>query len=93
LLFLGHCAYKDLEFVGSDLKTLTLTNFDDCKTSCSQYKDCSFFTITKSKCNLKGKNVEIRKRSGVVSGATDEICSKFPRHTWRQSHCAENFWV
>ncbi len=45
--------------------------------SSSQLKDCSFFTIDKSRCHLKAKDVEIRKKAGVVSGATDEICSKF----------------
>lgn len=63
--------------MGSDLKTLNLGNFEDCKTSCSEYRECSFFTINKNKCNLKGKNVEIRKKTGVVSGATNEICSMF----------------
>jgi hypothetical protein len=77
LCFLGTCIYKNIEFVGLNLTTLMVSNFEECKLSCSNDKGCSFFTLyTNNKCNLIGKQVDIRKKSGVFSGAMEDVCSK-----------------
>ena len=36
----------------------------------------SFFSVNKLSCILKDSNVEIRKKTGVISGATDSTCGK-----------------
>ena len=36
----------------------------------------SVFSVNKLACILKDSNVEIRKKNGVISGATDSTCGK-----------------
>ena len=46
------------------------------KSACQKFKGCSFFTVTSLACILKDSNVEIHRKSGVLSGATDQTCGK-----------------
>ena len=50
--------------------------YSACKEQCQKLKGCSFFSVNKLACILKDSNVEIRKKTGVVSGATDSTCGK-----------------
>ena len=70
------CVYKDLEFKGGDLSVIPSLGFEACKSACQKFKGCSFFTVTSLACILKDSNVEIHRKSGVLSGATDQTCGK-----------------
>ena len=75
-LFLGSCIYVNLEFKGGDLSVIPSLNVAACKRQCEKLKGCTFFSVNKMACILKDSNVEIRKKSGVISGATDSTCGK-----------------
>ena len=70
------CVYNNLEFKGGDLSVIPSLGFEACKSACQKFKGCSFFTVTSLACILKDSNVEIHRKSGVLSGATDQTCGK-----------------
>ena len=70
------CVYNNLEFKGGDLSVIPSLGFEACKNACQKFKGCSFFTINSVACILKDSKVEIHRKSGVLSGATDQTCGK-----------------
>jgi len=74
------CVYINLEFKGGDLSVIPSLGFAGCKLECQKLKDCAFFTINKVACVLKDANVEIEKKTGVISGATDSTCERVLEH-------------
>lgn len=70
------CKYKNLEFRGGDLSVIPSLGFESCKEQCEKLQGCAFFTINRVACILKDGNVEIRRKIGVISGATDQTCGK-----------------
>jgi hypothetical protein len=73
----SRCIYKDLKFEGGDLKILeNIHDYRLCKEECETNKDCFFFTSSHFGCFLKNQNVEIQKRVGFVSGASDAACGQ-----------------
>ena len=68
--------YNNLEFKGGDLSVIPSLGFEACKNACQKFKGCSFFTVNSVACILKDSNVEIHRKSGVLSGATDQTCGK-----------------
>ena len=76
--FVAKCIYKDLKFEGGDLKILEdIYDFQLCKKECESFTDCFFFTSSHFGCFLKSQDVEIQKRIGYVSGASDDACGEF----------------
>ena len=72
---IARCIYKDLKFEGGDLKVIEhIHDYRLCKEKCESYKDCFFFTSSHFGCFLKSQEVEIQKRVGFVSGASDAAC-------------------
>ena len=74
--FSDPCVYINLEFKGGDLSVIPSLGFSACKAECQRLKGCSFFSINKVACILKDSNVEIHRKNGVISGATDTTCGK-----------------
>ena len=74
--FSDPCVYVNLEFKGGDLSVIPSLGFAACKRECQKLRGCSFFTINNIACILKDSNVEIHRKSGVISGATDDTCSE-----------------
>ena len=67
-----------MKFEGGDLKILEdIHDFQLCKNECESYTDCFFFTSSHFGCFLKSQDVEIQKRVGFVSGASDDACGEF----------------
>ena len=75
-IFSDSCVYVNLEFKGGDLSVIPSLSVPGCKEQCEKLKGCTFFSVNKLACILKDSNVEIRKKNGVVSGATDSTCGK-----------------
>ena len=80
------CVYNNLEFKGGDLSVIPSLGFEACKSACQKFKGCSFFTVTSLACILKDSNVEIHRKSGVLSGATDQTCGKL-------CTCLSKYWI
>ena len=76
LIIADPCVYNNLEFKGGDLSVIPSLGFEACKNACQKFKGCSFFTVNSVACILKDSNVEIHRKSGVLSGATDQTCGK-----------------
>ena len=77
LIIADPCVYNNLEFKGGDLSVIPSLGFEACKNACQKFKGCSFFTVNSVACILKDSNVEIHRKSGVLSGATDQTCGKW----------------
>ena len=77
--FSDPCFYRNLEFSGGDLISLDDVNgFEACKSRCESLTECHFFSLSETSggCQLKSKDVDIIRTSGIISGASDEACSK-----------------
>ena len=85
--FADPCVYFNLEFKGGDLSVIPSLGFAACKLECQKLKDCAFFTINKVACVLKDANVEIQRKTGVISGATDSTCGKCHKKQTKQMVC------
>ena len=78
------CVYKDLEFLGDNLKVVPTQQFDECKAACEEFPACTFFTVTSLVCVLKEDDVSIKQKPGAVSGMTTAACGKATEDSYKK---------